>query len=136
LNQQHSKLRRIGSFKNPLWRAPARPFWCFTAYEAQERKMYPSSQRNAEQQLELNEMWARVAGLVPYAGMEDKLFWRRLEARKDMLEHASTGSEASSAQDEGDFVEAVRSFEARLRENLAVRLALLGDQGRGSSKVA
>lgn len=96
--------------------------------------MHPSSSQGSREQLQLNEMWARVTGLVPYAGMEDKLFWRRLEARKATLERSDTNSEAA-AQDLADFTEAVRSFEARLRENLAVRLALLGDQGR-SSKVA
>jgi hypothetical protein len=89
--------------------------------------MYPSTSDDHE----FEEIWARVARLVPYAGMEDKLFWRRLEARKAALAGAPSPIDA-----ELELLATLRDFEARLRNTLAVRLALLGDTGRRTTKVA
>jgi hypothetical protein len=62
--------------------------------------------------------------------MEDKLFWRRLESRKAACEQAADAEAA--AIERSKLTAALQSFEARLRERLSVRLALLGDSGHAA----
>ena len=99
--------------------------------------MYPSSNSDdsSTEDLEFEELWERVTRLVPFAGMEDKLFWRRLEARRAGLSRLE-GDPAGEGPGSGELLLTLREFEARLRTKLAVRLALRGDPGRNPSKVA
>lgn len=92
--------------------------------------MHPSTAGN-QQSVHFEELWSRVARLVPHAAMEDKLFWRRLERRKAASEQ-STEDPAAAASERAALVTALQSFESRLRERLAVRLALLGDSGQSA----
>jgi hypothetical protein len=97
--------------------------------------MHPSSTENSADHLDFDDLWTRIARLVPYAGMEDKLFWRRLEGRKAELERIELDRRDRSER-RSELVVTLREFETRLRATLAVRLALLGDPGRPPSKVA
>ncbi|HMJ13567.1 MAG TPA: hypothetical protein VK524_19245 [Polyangiaceae bacterium] len=63
--------------------------------------------------------------------MEDKLFWRRLESRKAACEQGN-----GDPGERAELTLALQSFEARLRERLSVRLALLGDSGHSSARPA
>lgn len=91
--------------------------------------MHPSSVGTNES-VPFEELWFRVARLVPHAAMEDKLFWRRLESRKAACEQ--TADPELAASDLAALVATLQSFEARLRERLSVRLALLGDSGQSA----
>ncbi len=91
--------------------------------------MHPSSVRSHDP-VHFDELWSRVARLVPHAAMEDKLFWRRLESRKAACEESLDPEVAASER--AALVATLHSFESRLRERLSVRLALLGDSGQSA----
>ncbi|HEY6560277.1 MAG TPA: hypothetical protein VI072_23500 [Polyangiaceae bacterium] len=91
--------------------------------------MHPSSV-GSHDPVHFDELWSRVARLVPHAAMEDKLFWRRLEGRKAACEQ--TADPEVAASELTALAATLQRFEARLRERLSVRLALLGDSGQSA----